>query len=156
MAAIAAATIGAAGALGSSLLGSKQEEGPSIPEIRQQASRTKSKLIGGETFKAGGKTITIPGLNIRSGLSNVDAATGQVNIDPAVSVAVVEHARFLSLEDRIVHRFQTTVPPLVSLLETPVFDDVPTDHRYLASLLCTGARYRGQHYCQHGKSSASG
>lgn len=82
MAAIAAATIGAAGALGSSLLGSKPEEGPSIPEIRQQASRTKSKLIGGETFKAGGKTITIPGLNIRSGLSNVDAATGEVNIDP--------------------------------------------------------------------------
>jgi len=82
MAAIAAATIGAAGAIGSSLLGSDPEKGPDIGQIRLQASKTKGKLIGGETFKAGGKTITIPGLNIRSGLSNVDAATGQVNIDP--------------------------------------------------------------------------
>ena len=80
---LAAAALGSAAAgIGSSLLAKDPEEGPSIPQIRGQASRTRGKLLGGETFKAGGKTITIPGLNIRSGLSNVNAATGETNIDP--------------------------------------------------------------------------
>ena len=79
---LAAAGIGAAVSIGSSLLGSEPEKGPDIPGIRRQASLTKGKLLGGETFRSGGKEITIPGLNIRSGLSNVDAGSGEVNIDP--------------------------------------------------------------------------
>jgi hypothetical protein len=82
MAAIIAAGVGAAGAIGSSLLAPSATKGPNISKIRSQASKTRAKLIGGETLSVGGQQVSLPGLNIASGLSNVDAGTGAVNIDP--------------------------------------------------------------------------
>ena len=83
IAATTAALIGGGVSLASSLFGDKPEKGPRISDIRSQASKTRNKLLFGETLKVGGQTTTNPGLDISTGFSNVNAGTGAVNIDPA-------------------------------------------------------------------------
>jgi hypothetical protein len=82
-----AAGIGAAGAIGGSLIAANS--GGKVDkirpgDIRQSANKTKNQLLFGNTVQSGpNKGLTVPGLDISSGRSSVNAGTGEVNIDPS-------------------------------------------------------------------------
>jgi hypothetical protein len=86
---IVAASIGAGGAVlggaaAGGLFGGSKVKKVRPGDVRASATKSKNQLLFGKTISTGpNKGVSVPGLDISSGLSGVNAGTGEVNIDPS-------------------------------------------------------------------------
>jgi hypothetical protein len=80
---IAAGSI-AGGALAGGLFGGDKVKKVRPGDVRASATKSKNQLLFGKTISTGpNKGVSVPGLDISTGSSSVNAGTGEVNVDPS-------------------------------------------------------------------------
>jgi hypothetical protein len=70
--------------IGAAAIGGDKVKKTRPGDVRASATKNKNQLLFGKTISTGpNKGVSVPGLDISSGLSGVNAGTGEVNIDPS-------------------------------------------------------------------------